>query len=474
MQTECKADRFEFQALGARRVVADFEGGHITSDAGVVLLRAYNERHAIVRRFTHCFTDYRDPDSIEFPLEQLLTQRVFAIVQGYEDINDHDTLRVDPVFAMSVGQADVTGEQRTRERDRGKPLAGKSTLNRLEVSAERGGETKRYHKIKPDFAKIDAFLVDVFLESYSAPPAEIVLDFDTTDATLYGDQEGRFFHGYYDDYCYTPLYVYCGDRLVAVELLSAETSAVVPAYFVLKQIIPRIRARFPQTRIVVRGDSGFGDGLLMSWCEGAGVDYVFGLSGNSRLEALIGAELQQARERFVETGEAARVFTEFLYKPVKTWECERRVIAKAEHLPDGPNPRYVVTSLSVQRYTPRALYEDFYCQRGNMENRIKEQQLDFFADRCSTHWMSSNTLRVYLYALAYVLVSGIRREALANTRLEKASCGRIRLNLLKIGALVRATVRHVWIHMSSACPYQDVFRQAHAVLTAPAPQLLSG
>lgn len=474
MKTECNQARFEFQAIGSRSVVADFDGGHITSDAGAVLLRAYNERHGLLSKFAQCFTDYRDPDLIEFTVEQLLTQRVFAIAQGYEDLNDHDALRVDPVFAVCVGQEDVTGEERVRARDHGKALAGKSTLNRLEVSAEKGGETKRYHKITPDFAKIDAFLVDTFLDSYAAPPAEIILDFDTTDVELHGEQEARFFHGYYDEYCYTPLYVFCGDRLVAVEMLSAEISAVVPAYFVLKQIIPRIRARFPHTRIIVRGDSGFGDGLLMSWCEREALEYLFGLSGNNRLDARIGTQLAQARQRFLETGQAARVFTEFLYKPVKTWDCERRVIAKAEHLADGPNPRFVVTNIPAERYAPRALYEDLYCQRGNMENRIKEQQLDLFADRCSAHWFSSNTVRVYLYALAYVLVSGLRREALAGTRLEKASCGRIRLTLLRIGALVRATVRHVWIHMSSACPYQDVFHQAHAALGMPPPQPVPG
>jgi hypothetical protein len=460
----------ELQTLGRRSVVADFDGGHITSDAGVVLLGAYDARYGIVSNFAQCFTDYRDGDLIEFTVEQLLTQRVFAIAQGYEDLNDHDTLRVDPVFAVSVGQEDVTGEGRVRTRDRGKPLAGKSTLNRLEVSAEKGGETKRYHKIPPDFGKMDAFLVHIFLDTYATAPAQIILDFDTTDVELHGEQEGRFFHGYYDEYCYTPLYVFCGDQLVAVEMLTAETSPVVPAYFVLKRLIPSIRARFPQTRIIIRGDSGFGDDLLMAWCEREGIEYLFGLSGNNRLETPIAAPLEQARQRFLETGQAARVFAEFLYKPVKTWDRERRVIAKAEHLADGPNPRFVVTNIALERYAPQALYEDLYCQRGNMENRIKEQQLDLFADRCSTHWVSSNTVRVYLHAVAYVLVSGLRREALAGTRLEKASCGRIRLTLLKIGALVQATVRHVWIHLSSACPYQDVFRHAQAVLATPVPQ----
>lgn len=467
MQTQCNAEQLEFQGIGPRRVVADFSGGHVTSDAGALLLREYDQHRNIIGRFAQCFEDHRDPERTEFSVAELLAQRVMGIALGYEDVNDHDTLRSDPLLAVCAGRADVEGADRKRRRDRGAPLAGKSTLNRLEVCAERGGQTKRYHRLTADFEKMDALLVELFLDSFAAPPGEIILDIDTTDALLHGLQEGRFFHGYYDAWCYTPLYVFCGDFLVAVEMLSANSSAVVPAHFVLKRLTAQIRARFPRTRVIVRGDSGFGDDLLMCFCEREGLDYVFGLAGNARLDRRIQDEKKLARRTCRETGRPARVFSEFAYKPVRTWDRERRVVAKAEHLPDGPNPRFVVTSLDAGAYGPRALYEDLYCARGNMENRIKEQQLDLFADRCSTHWVRSNTLRLYEHAFAYVLVSGLRREALAGTRLETASCAGIRLRLLKIGALVRVSVRRVWVAMASAHPWQDVFQQALAALRSP-------
>lgn len=467
MKTQCIAEQLEFQGVGSRRVVVDFGAGHVTSDAGALLLREYEQRRNIIGRLAHCFEDHRDPERLEFSVSELLAQRVMGIALGYEDVNDHDTLRNDPMLAVCAGRVDVEGVQRRHKRDAGSPLAGKSTLNRLEVCAERGGETKRYHRLTVDFEKIDALLVELFLDSFSTPPQEIILDFDTTDALLHGLQEERFFHGYYDAWCYTPLYVFCGDHLVAVEMLSAHNSAVVPAHFVLRRLIAQIRARFAQVRIVVRGDSGFGDDLLMCLCEREGLDYVFGLQGNARLDRRIQDEKKLARRTCLETGRSARVFSEFAYKPVKTWDRERRVVAKAEHLPDGPNPRFVVTSLGADEYDPRALYEDLYCARGNMENRIKEQQLDLFADRCSTHWIRSNTLRLYEHAFAYVLVSGLRREALVGTRLEKATCASIRLRLFKIGALVRVSVRRVWAHMSSAHPWQDVFQKALAALCAP-------
>lgn len=474
MKTECIAEQLEFQGIGARCVVADFAAGHVTSDAGALLLREYDARRRIIQRLAECFEDYRDPERTEFGVAGLLAQRVIAIALGYEDVNDHDTLRNDPLLAVCAGREDVEGAQRRRERDKGSPLAGKSTLNRLEVCAERGGETKRYHRLTADFEKIDALLVELFLESFAAAPAEIILDFDTTDALLHGLQEERFFHGYYDAWCYTPLYVFCGDILVAVEMLSAHNSAVVPAHFVLRRLIAQIRARFPRVRVIVRGDSGFGDDLLMCLCEREGLDYVFGLQGNARLDRRIQDEKALARRLCQETGRPARVFCEFAYKPVKTWDRERRVVAKAEHLPDGPNPRFVVTSLGADEYDPRALYEGLYCARGNMENRIKEQQLDLFADRCSTHWIRSNTLRLYEHAFAYVLVSGLRREALAGTPMEKSTCASIRLRLFKIGALVRVSVRRVCVHMSSAHPWQDVFQKAFAAMRTPPPRPAPG
>jgi len=463
MQTQCSETQLEFQGVGSRRVLAQFNGGHITSDGGALLLRELDERLGISRRFAQCFEDHRDQGLIEHTVQELVRQRVYGLALGYEDLNDHDDLRHDPLLAVAAGKADPEGQQRKRAQDKGCALAGKSTLNRLELTPEQLDPANRYWKIVHDAERIEDLFVTLFLEGHGEEPDEILLDFDATDDPLHGHQEGRFFHGYYDEYCYLPLYVFCGDHLLVARLRTSDRDASDGSTEILTWLVQRIRERWPHTRIVARADSGFTRDDFMNACEGREqVYYVLGLAKNSRLLKKIGVELVQAKERYEETGQAARVFTEFLYRTRDSWSRNRRVIAKAEHLSKGANPRFIVTNLTGDDVQARALYEQTYCARGDMENRIKEQQLDLFADRTSTHKMRSNQLRVWLSSLAYVLASGMRRVGLKGTRMAHATCGTIRLHLFKIGGLVKVSVRRVAVFLASACPYQDVFHEAYA------------
>jgi len=461
------------QRLGGRELVWRFDGGDITSDGGALVLKKLEERTGIVRRFAACFTDYRRADLIEHSLLDLITQRVFGLALGYEDLNDHDELRRDPMLAVALGKDDVKGEQRRRAPDRGKALAGKSTLNRLELTApDYEGSPRQKNSAQPETKKIvmdpesvDALLVDLFLEAHEQVPERIVLDLDTTDDILYGHQEGRFYHGYYRDYCYLPLYVFCGEHLLCARLRMANIDASADSVEELEPLVARIRQRWPLVKIQLRGDAGFCREKLMAWCEGEGIDYIFGLAQNPRLKNLIEAPMAEAEQQFAQTQAPARVFSEFLYATEKTWSRERRVIAKAEHLDKGANPRFVVTSLSAQQMAARELYEKGYCARGDCpENRIKEQQLDLFADRTSTGKMWSNQLRLYFSSMTYVLLQTLRRTALADTELAKAQCGTIRLKLLKIGAQVRVTVRKVWISLAEGYPHAALFAGVLAAL----------
>jgi len=455
------------QKLGGRELVWRFDGGDITSDGGALLLKKLEERMGIVRRFAACFTDYRKPEAIEHPLLDLVTQRVFGLALGYEDLNDHDDLRCDPMLAVALGKDDVKGEQRRRAQDRGKALAGKSTLNRLELTAadydgsphQKGSEDKpETKKIVADVESIDCLLVDLFTEAHEPPPEKIVLDLDATDTPLFGHQEGRFYHGYYRDYCYLPLYIFCGEHLVFVRLRQSNIDASADSVEELEPVVRRIRERWPKVRIQLRGDAGFCREKLMAWCESQGIDYIFGLAQNARLKKQIEAELAQAQKQYEQTQAPARVFTEFRYSTHDTWSRERRVIAKAEHLDKGANPRFVVTSLSAEQMTAQELYEKGYCARGDCpENRIKEQQLDLFADRTSTHTMWSNQLRLFFSAITYTLLQTLRRTALAGTELATAQCATIRLKLLKIGAQVRVTVRKVWLSFAESYPHAALF-----------------
>jgi len=457
MQTECRNEKLEFQACGVRQVVAEFDGGTITSDGGVLLLKEVEAKRKIIKQFAACFTDHRDPNLIEHPVEDLLGQRIYGLALGYEDLNDHDLLRRDPLLAAAVGKSDPQGCERRREGDRGCALAGKSTLNRLELRSDDPAKDGRYKKIALDEQKVDDFFTDIFLQAHEEAPQLIVIDLDATDDPLHGKQEGRFFHGYYGDYCYLPLYLFCGDFLLCARLRTADKQPASGALDEIKRIVKRLRAEWPGVRIWLRGDSGFSRDEIMTWCESNEVDYLLGQAKNKRLEKLLQAEMAEAKKEFETTGRAARVFGDFQYQTLESWSRERRVVGKAEHLEKGANPRFVVTSLSREEYPARSLYEDHYCARGEMENRIKEQQLELFADRTSTRYLKSNQLRLWLSSVAYVLLNEMRRLGLAETEMEQAQCSSIRLKLLKIGAQVRVTVRRVVVRLASSYPFQELF-----------------
>jgi hypothetical protein len=459
MPTECSPEPILFASLEGRRVVAAFDGGRVTSEAGALLLGATDRAIGLVGRFAACFEDGRASDRVVHEVRAMLAQRVFALALGYEDVVDHDELRHDPVLGLLAGRLEA-------RHPRCAPLAGKSTLNRLEHAPV--GGPGRYRKIGHDAAAIEALLVDLFLEAHAAPPAEIVLDLDATDDPLHGNQEGRFFHGYYDGYCYLPLYVFCGRHLLAAKLRRSNIDASAGAVEEVERIVARIRARWPETKIVLRADSGFAREELMAWCEANGVDYLFGLARNARLQARIAGEMAQAEAESRASGQPTRVFADFLWTTRKSWSQRRRVVAKAEWTQGGPNPRFVVTSLDAARHAARPLYEDLYCQRGEMENRIKECQLDLFADRTSTATMRANQLRLWFASMAYVLIAALRRLGLDGTRFAAASAGTIRLKLLKIGAQVRLSVRRLKIAIASSYPWQPEWPLAHARITAAA------
>lgn len=459
MQTDCSPLQLQFQDLGRREVVTDFEAGSITSDAGALLLREVDKGTRLLQRFSDCFVDYRNPDLIEHSVRELVGQRVYAIALGYEDLNDHEDLRRDRLLATLAGKLDPTGESRRRDRDKGCPLAGKSTLNRLELTPEDAGPESRYQKVVCRGEAMDRLLVDLFLDAYPTPPEEIVLDLDATDDPVHGEQEGRFFHGYYGCYCYLPLYIFCGEHLLCARLRPSNIDASAGADRELERIVGQIRGRWPRVRILVRGDSGFAREWLMLWCEQNGVDYLFGLAKNDRLIREIATQMEWARRKHLRTGEACRKYRDFRYRTLNSWSRSRRVVGKAEHLEKGSNPRFVVTSLSKKEYKAKELYEDIYCARGEMENRIKEQQLGLFADRTSTATLRANQLRLWFSSMAYVLLSELRRVGLKGTELAHAQCSTIRTKLLKIGAIVRISVRRVWISCASGYPYRSIFLQ---------------
>jgi hypothetical protein len=444
--TECIQSRFRFAKQFSREVVGEFSGGRMSSDGGALLLREVDQKMNLLPRFSQCFLDGRDPDLIEHSVEQMLAQRVYGLALGYEDLNDHEQLRHDPLLGVLAGKAEP-GQQ---------PLAGKSTLSRMELG---DGTPHRYKKITFWRDAIDDLLVDVFLEAHTAGPEQIVLDIDTTDFALHGEQEGRFYHGYYDHYCYLPLYVFAGEHVLCARLRPSNIDPSAGSRKEIERIVQFIRARWPEVKIVLRGDSGFCREELMAWCEANQVDYVFGLARNSVLEKRVAEALEQARQLWEQTQQPARVFLEFEHETVSgTWSRRRRVVAKAEHIDGKSNPRFVVTSLGAEAWGARPLYEDFYCARGDIENRIKEQFV-LFADRVSAATMRANQLRLYLSVMAYSLVCGLRRLGLRATHLAHAQVGTIRLRLLKIGAQIRVTVRKVWVEMSGSFPLQNLFSQ---------------
>jgi hypothetical protein len=445
--TECIQSEFEFEGHFSRSVIARFDGGTMSSDGGALLLRRADRRLNLLPRAAACFRDRRNPAYVEHRIEQLIAQRVYGLGLGYEDLSDHDQLRHDPLLAVVSGKPQAGDE----------PLAGKSTLNRLELSTEKAD---RYKKVECQTEALDALLAEVFLEAHEAAPDRIVLDLDVTDLALHGQQEGRFFHGYYDSYCYLPLYIFCGEHLLCARLRTADQDASAGSKAEVERLVKQIRSRWPEVQILLRADSGFCREELMAWCEDHGVQYVFGLARNERLRRFIEAEMEEAKRQQQTSEKPARVFTEFLYETTSgSWSRARRVIAKAEYLAKGENPRYLVTNLGAESWPAQALYETLYCARGEMENRIKEQ-FSLFAARVSAETLRANQVRLYFSALAYVLVHGLRRLALQGTELARAQAHTIRLQLFKIGAQIRVTVRKVWISLASSFPRQNIF--AHA------------
>jgi hypothetical protein len=462
----------EFDGVGRRKMVAAFDAEHISSDGGLALLHRVDRRFGLLRKFAECFKDHRNPDLIEHTVEQLVRQRVFGIACGYEDLNDHQALRDDPLLAAVVGKAEPDGADRLAVKDKGHPLASPSTLNRLELTPADATADSRYRKVVYDARAVEDFFVDAFLDAHTTPLREVVLDLDATDDPIHGAQEGRFFHGYYGNYCYLPLYIFAGDFLLCAKLRKSDIDASAGAQDEVQRIVARIRARWPKTRVVLRADSGFARDALMSWCESNDVDFIFGLARNGRLEEMIAADLALVRNVSLTEREGApvRAYRELRYRTLDSWTRERRVVAKAEWLGDKDNPRFVVTSLGTAAYEARALYEDLYCARGDMENRIKEQQLDLFADRTSAHTMRANQLRLWFASVAYVLINLLRNFGLKGTELERAQAGTIRLRLLKVAAIVRVSVRRVVLSLSAAAPVRELFARIAAQLADALPQ----
>ena len=452
MPTECSPTLFEFTPVDGRRVMAAFDGGAITSDAGALLLGETDRVIRLTERFAACFIDARVPELVEHEVRTMVLQRVVGIALGYEDLNDHDELRHDPVLAVLAGKL-------TAKRADCAPLAGKSTLNRLELSRP---EPTRYLKVSHNTAAIETLFVDMFLEAHRRVPTQIILDLDATDDPLHGHQEGRFFHGYYDCYCYLPLYIFCGRHLLAAKLRRSNIDASAGAVEEIARTVARIRRRWPTVRVLLRGDSGFAREALMAWCEANRVDFLFGLARNERLEQAIKPELVLASLDSLRTGRAARRFKDFMWSTLDSWSRDRRVVGKAEVTGGDANPRFVVTSLKSSEVGAQHLYEVIYCARGEMENRIKECQLDLFADRTSAATMRANQLRLWFASMAYVLLCALRRIGLAHSQFADATCGTIRLKLLP---QVRISIRRIKVAMASACPFHDAFALAHVRLS---------
>jgi Transposase DDE domain group 1 len=445
--TQCTQTEIEFEAHFSRAVVARFDGGTMTSDGGALLLRRTDRQLNLLPRLAACFRDERDSRYISHRVPELVAQRVYGLALGYEDLSDHDQLREDPLLAVLSGKPGIGTE----------PLAGKSTLNRLELST---GTADRYKKIHCRTEAVDELLVSVFLEAHAHAPERIVLDLDVTDLPLHGHQEGRFFHGYYDSYCYLPLYIFCGEHLLCARLRTADQDAAAGSQAEVERLVNQIRQVWPTVQIILRADSGFCREELMKWCEEHGLSYVLGFARNARLRRFIEPQMQEAMQQHQATHQPARVFTELVYETTTgSWSRARRVVAKAEYLAKGENPRFVVTNLPAEAWSAQPLYEELYCARGEMENRIKEQ-FSLFASRVSAETLRANQLRLYFSALAYVLVYGLRRLALSGTELACAQATTIRLRLLKIGAQIRVTTRKVWISLASSFPYQALFIQA--------------
>ncbi|MEQ8387050.1 MAG: IS1380 family transposase [Coleofasciculus sp. A1-SPW-01] len=482
--TDCIPKQFKFKPVKSRQVIADFQGGTVTSDAGLTLIADLDRKLQITSRFAACFTDYRQANRIDHSVESLVAQRLYGLVQGYEDVNDHEQLRHDPMFGLALGK--IIGEGRQPV-----VLAGKSTLNRLEHCPETvtNRVESRYHRIGHNASAIEKLFVEWFLESYNQPPKEIILDLDVTDDQVHGEQEKAFFNTYYNGFCYAPLYIFCGKHLLVAKLRPSNVDPADGALEELKRVIKQIRSRWSNVGVLVRGDSAYAREEIMEWCESqVGVDYVFGLSKNNRLMQMTMETQKKARASYEHHKQRVESFLETLFNPEtkfpevenlvspyvlyrsinyqtqKSWSRPRRVVAKVESNHTDVKVRFVVTSISTKKVPPGELYRQKYCPRGEMENRFKEQQLELFSDRTSTHSFEGNQLRLWFSSVAYVLMNALRGRCLAATDLRSAQVGTIRTKLLKLGARLRVSVRRVLISISSGCPYKDIFATAHRCL----------
>ncbi len=484
--TPCKTDRipeqFKFEGEKSRPVIVNFKGGTVTSDAGLSLIAELDRKRKITSSFAACFKDYRDQNRIDHSICSLIAQRVYGLIMGYEDLNDHEELRHDLMFALAIGKA--TGSEKEPV-----VLAGKSTLNRIEHCPEtvESQAQSRYHRIGHDVEAIEKLLVEIFLESYASPARYIVLDLDVTDDLVHGNQEQAFFNTYYGGYCYAPLYIFCGKHLLAAKLRPSNVDPAQGALEELQRVIQQIRSRWHDVHILVRGDSAYSREEIMSWCESQYcVDYVFGLAKNSLLVKMAQATVNRAKLEYSQRLQTVTSFLETLFIPDDqltqqagelidssiwyrsldyqtqySWSRKRRVVSKVEYSATGTNIRFVVTSLPTHKVPPGQLYTQKYCKRGEMENRFKEQQLELFSDRTSTHTFAGNQLRLWFSSIAYVLMNALREQCLVKTELQNAQVGTIRTKLLKLGALITVSARRILIAISSSCPYKHIFANAY-------------
>ena len=466
--TECTTEKLIFEGVGRRRVEADFSGGQVSSDGGVLLVREADRRIGLSERMSECFVDYRDGKQAEHSVKELIRQRVYALALGYEDVNDHELLSRDPLLATAIGKQDPGGQNRRSSKHRGVAAASASTLARIDRTQADANSKSRYEKVVCDFDKLRSCFVQTFIRSFQRVPERLILDVDPTDIQLHGNQEQRFYHGYYGHYCYLPMYLFCGDYPLSVKLRPSNIDGSLGVVQFLQPVVEQIREAFPAVHLIIRADSGFCREELMAWCEHNGIDYVLGMAKNARLQNALSKQLERARRQYLRTGQTARYFTEFRYQTRNSWTRARRVVGKAEHMDKGANPRFVVTSLLAREYEKRYLYEQLYCARGEMENRIKEQ-LDLFADRASCHSFRGNEIRLWWAMAAHLLVVVIRREALSGTQLQKAQAPTLRMRLLKIGAVVSVSVRRVYVRLSSAFPLQQLFALILQRLRLPQP-----
>ena len=463
MQTESTSKLGGLQPIGRRTLVAAFDARRMTSDGGALLLREVDQLRHFFARVAGCFVDHRAHTRIEHSVEELLGQRSLGIALGYQELNDHDDLRYDPTLAMAVGKVDPLGNTRKLDRDRGRALAGHATLNRLETAPSTLDSDRPDLKILHSPQAFERLFVDLMLDAHDQPPNELIIDLDATDDRVHGTQEGRSFHGYYGHDCFLPLYIFCGEFLLAAKLRRADQDGAAGSLEEVARIVAHIREQCPRTKLIVRADSGFCRDAMLDWCESQPtVEFVIGLARNSRLAEMIKGELEHHRQVVAESGHASQSYKDLDYRTKKSGSRERRVVAKAEVLTGKDTPRFVVTSLSADEVDKRALYEDLYCARGDMENRLKAQQLGMFADRTSSHTMRANPLRLWFSSLAYVLVNDLRTVALRGTPLAKAQVWTIRVRLLKVGALVRQSVRRLVISLRSSFPLKAIWLAALA------------